>query len=379
MSILIAPDSFKESLTAIEVAETIEKGILEVMPKMETSKFPFSDGGEGALAVLKQHIKGKMVKVHTFDPLFRPIQVSYFLFDQEPAAWIELSSTAGLALLKNRHRNPLNTSTYGVGIMIKDALEKGCKKIFLGVGGSATNDGGLGIYAALGGKILNKKGKELHPVGKNLHKIAHIKNEGWSMRLTDIDLIVAADVVNPLLGKKGATFVYGPQKGADPGDLALLEKGMRNWAQIISHQAGIDIGVLPGGGAAGGTGAGMAGLFQANIHSGFDILYQITNMEKKLNKCSLIITGEGKIDGQSKFGKLIYQLGSIGKKRNIPVVCIAGSYDGDLKELYENGITSVFSIVNQPMSLNTAISNAEKLLYQTTVNIMRGYQKSIKT
>ncbi|MEY2950622.1 MAG: glycerate kinase [Saprospiraceae bacterium] len=378
MSILIAPDSFKESLTAIEVAEIIEKGILEVMPKMETSKFPFSDGGEGAIAVLQQHVKGRMVKVNTFDPIFRPIQVSYFLFENEPTAWIELSSAAGLALLKKRHRNPLITSTYGVGIMIKDALEKGCTKIFLGVGGSATNDGGLGIYKALGGKILNKKGKELDPIGKNLSKINQIKNEGWSMKLADIDLIVAADVVNPLLGKKGATFVYGPQKGADPGDVALLEKGMRHWAQIISYQAGIDIGVLPGGGAAGGTAAGMAGLFRANIHSGFDTLYQLTDMEKKLKKCSLIITGEGKIDGQSKFGKLIYQLGSIGKKRNIPVICIAGGYEGDLNELYENGITSVFSIINQPMSLPTAIERAEKLLYQTTVNIMRGYQKSIK-
>lgn len=379
MSILIAPDSFKESLTAAQVADIIEKGILEVMPKMETSKFPFSDGGEGAITVLQQHVKGKIIAVNTFDPLFRPIQVSYFLFEKEPTAWIELSGAAGLALLKKRHRNPLKTSTYGVGLMIKDALEKGCTKIFLGVGGSATNDGGLGIFAALGGRVLNKRGKELDPIGKNLIKVAQIKNEGWSARLADINFIVAADVVNPLLGKNGATFIYGPQKGAVGGDLALLEKGMQQWAQVMSAHGGIDVSVLPGGGAAGGTAAGMAGLFQANIHSGFEILYQLTGMEKKLNKCSLIITGEGKIDGQSKFGKLIYQLGSIGKKRNIPVICLAGGYQGNLSELYKNGITSVFSIVNQPMSLPTAIEEAEKLLYDTTVNIMRLYLKSLKT
>jgi glycerate kinase len=379
MSILIAPDSFKESLSAAQVADIIERGILEVIPKMETSKFPFSDGGEGAITVLQQHLKGTIVNVNTFDPLHRPIQASYFQFQKEPTAWIELSAAAGLSLLKKRHRNPLYTSTYGVGIMIKDALEKGCTKIFLGVGGSATNDGGLGIYAALGGKVLNKKGKKLDPIGKNLIKIAQLQNEDWAARLADIDLIVAADVVNPLLGKKGATLMYGPQKGADSRDLVLLEKGMQHWAQVISSHSGIDVGVLPGGGAAGGTAAGMAGLFQANIQSGFEILYQLTGMEKKLNECSLIITGEGKIDGQSKFGKLIYQLGGIGKKRNIPVICIAGGYQGNLNELYENGITSVFSIVNQPMSLPTAMEEAQKLLHQTTVNIMRLYRKSIKS
>jgi glycerate kinase len=379
MSILIAPDSFKESLSAAEVADIIEKGILEVLPHMETSKFPFSDGGEGAITVLQQHIKGKIVKVNTFDALNNPIQASYFLFEKEPTAWVELSAAAGLSLLKKRHRNPLYTSTYGVGIMIKDALEKGCTKIFLGVGGSATNDGGLGIYAALGGKVLNKKGKELAPIGKNLIKVAQLKESGWSSKLADIDIIVAADVVNPLLGKKGATKVYGPQKGADPGDLVLLEKGMQHWAQIILSHKGIDVGVLPGGGAAGGTAAGMAGLFQANIQSGFDILYQLTGMEKKLKKCSMIITGEGKIDGQSQFGKLIYQLGSIGKKRDIPVICLTGGYQEPLLELYHNGITAIFSIVNQPMSLPSAIEKAEKLLHQTTVNIMRLYGKSIKS
>lgn len=174
-------------------------------------------------------------------------------------------------------------------------------------------------------------------------------------------------------------MMYGPQKGADSGELVLLEKGMQHWAQMILSHSGIDVKVLPGGGAAGGTAAGMAGLFQANIQSGFEILYQLTGMEKKLNKCALIITGEGKIDGQSKFGKLIYQLGSIGKKRNIPVICIAGGYQGNLNELYENGITSVFSIVNQPMSLPTAMEEAEKLLYQSTVNIMRLYRKLIKS
>ena len=186
-------------------------------------------------------------------------------------------------------------------------------------------------------------------------------------------------MVNPLLGKKGATKVYGPQKGADPGDLVLLEKGMQHWAQIILSHKGIDVGVLPGGGAAGGTAAGMAGLFQANIQSGFDILYQLTGMEKKLKKCSMIITGEGKIDGQSQFGKLIYQLGSIGKKRDIPVICLTGGYQEPLLELYHNGITAIFSIVNQPMSLPSAIEKAEKLLHQTTVNIMRLYGKSIKS
>ena len=272
MKVLIVPDSFKGSLTATEVAKEMKKAVTAVFPKAECTLLPFSDGGEGAIKVLEDHAEGKVIDCHTTDSLKRPITAPYFLFKNTESAWIELSQTSGLVQLKENERNPLKTSTWGTGIMIKHAIAQGCKTIYLGIGGSATHDMGFGIMSALGVTFYDEKNNLLVPNGENLEKIDRIDLDAIVYGINDIKWIVACDVENPLIGPFGAAHTYAQQKGASPTIINQLEKGSIQFAKVIQKQFGKNILDLAGGGAAGGVSAGLSGVFNAILKQGFELL-----------------------------------------------------------------------------------------------------------
>ncbi|MGB1449056.1 MAG: glycerate kinase [Flavobacteriaceae bacterium] len=371
MHILIVPDSFKENLSATRVAAAIERGIKKVNPRINVHSIPFSDGGEGALTMLEKHLKGKRVSCKTVDPLGRHISADYFRFDDKKTAWIELSQAAGLALLKKEERSPCSCTTYGTGLQIKHAIDHGCTKIILGIGGSATNDGGAGIFQALGGQLLDKDLKELHPGGAalaKLHKI--ILPKGYK----NIEWQLACDVENPLLGQLGATRVYGPQKGASAGDIALLEHSLTHYAHCIEKQLDCKIDELLGGGAAGGTAAGIHAFFNAKLTPGFDLLASLLDLEKEIKKADLILTAEGKIDAQSLQGKVPVSVARLAKKHLIACIGLVGKIEGELSPLYRAGFSGIFSIQNGPMTLEESMAQSEELLEKSAAQVVTYHQ-----
>lgn len=373
MQVLIVTDSLKESLKAHEVAKAIAKGIGEVDKGIKTQCIPFSDGGEGALTVLNNHSAGTIVDCPTVDALGRPMMASYFLFKSEKKAWIELSQASGLAQIAPELRNPLITSTYGTGLQIKDAIEKGCTDIILGIGGSATNDAGTGIFEALGGQLLDKN---KHPIARGGAALKEVESVVLPQNLGAVRIKVACDVDNPLLGAQGASAVYGPQKGASPEDVVTLEKALTHFATTIKRQTGREIAALKGGGAAGGTAAGMAGLFQAQLAPGFSLLSEMIALEKAIEEADLIFTAEGKIDRQSLNGKVPVGVAQLAKKHQKPCIGLAGAVEGPYPPLYQAGFSGVFSLQNGPMSMETSKENAFELLSDTAARVFYFYQKS---
>ena len=373
MQVLIVTDSLKESLKAHEVAKAIAKGIGEVDKGIKTQCIPFSDGGEGALTVLNNHSAGTIVDCPTVDALGRPMMASYFLFKSEKKAWIELSQASGLAQIAPELRNPLITSTYGTGLQIKDAIEKGCTDIILGIGGSATNDAGTGIFEALGGQLLDKN---KHPIARGGAALKEVESVVLPQNLGAVRIKVACDVDNPLLGAQGASAVYGPQKGASPEDVVTLEKALTHFATTIKRQTGREIAALKGGGAAGGTAAGMAGLFQAQLAPGFSLLSEMIALEKAIEEADLIFTAEGKIDRQSLNGKVPVGVAQLAKKHQKPCIGLAGAVEGPYPPLYQAGFSGVFSLQNGPMSMEASKENAFELLADTAARVFYFFQKS---
>ena len=375
MQILIIPDSFKENLTSSKVAEAIRQGILNVLPKVNIKEIPFSDGGEGALSVLQKYSVGKIIKCKTVNALGESIQADYFLFKNKKTAWIELSQASGLNLIPKEKRNALIASTYGTGVLIKDALEKGCNEIILGVGGSATTDGGAGIFEALGGRLIDKDGNNLGKGGASLKKLHKIIPPKISRKIT---WKVAYDVTNPILGKNGAVNVYSPQKGAKEEDIITLNEGLTNFVKVIEKKFKRNISKLVGGGSAGGPAAGLHGFFGASLDSGFFILSDLINLESEIKDVDLIFTAEGKIDHQSIQGKLTGNVAKLGKKYSIPVIGLSGKLVGDSNELYKNGFSGVFSIQNGPMNLSESLSYSSELLTDITSRVLTFYKNSIE-
>ena len=375
MRILIIPDSFKENLTSSEVAKAIRKGIINVLPKATIKEIPFSDGGEGALTVLEKYLNGRIIKCKTVNALGKNITADYFLFKDKKAAWIELSQASGLNLIPEKKRNALIASTYGTGLLIKDALEKGCDEIILGVGGSATTDAGAGIFEALGGLLIDKEGNFLDKGGASLKKLNKIVHPKISKKIT---WKVACDVSNPFLGEDGAANIYGPQKGASKEDIAILNESLTNFANNIERKYKRKISGLVGGGAAGGTAAGLHGFFGAALDSGFFLLSDLIDLEKEIRNVDLIFTAEGKIDQQSIQGKLTGNVAKLGKKYSIPVIGLTGKLVGDCNILYENGFSGVFSIQNGPMSLPESQSFSSILLKDITSRVLTFYKNSKK-
>jgi len=370
MHVVIVPDSFKENLTAIEVADAIGDGVLDVAPQAQVSKFPFSDGGEGSLDVLCRHAQGKLISCATSNALGEPIEAQYFLFEDGHTAWVELSQAAGLAQILPNKRNILKATTYGTGLQIRDAINKGCTHIILGVGGSATNDGGAGIFQALGGKLLDQQGNSLAYGGQHLKNLDRIVPPE---SMEHMQWTIACDVENPLLGPYGATQTYGPQKGATPDMIEDLEFGLTHFSNLIFQRYNRDIRSLKGGGAAGGTAAGMFGFVNATVKSGFSLLAQMTALERILSQADLIYTGEGKIDTQSLHGKLTVAVARLGKQHKIPVIGLGGTIEGPYDTLYQEGFSGIFSIQKGPISLEESKTNASQLLRDASSRITQLY------
>ena len=371
MKILIAPDSFKGSLSAMEVCDNIEIGIRKVHKDADVIKVPMADGGEGTLEALISSINGTIYEKQARDPLFRNIISKYGILGDRKTCIIEMARVSGLPLLIEEERNPMNTTTYGTGELILEGLNQGCRKFVIGIGGSATTDGGIGMAAALGVKFKDGSHKELSPIGSSLSKIKHIDISMIDKRIEDSIFTIASDVDNPLYGKNGAAYIYGPQKGADENMVIELDEGLRNYSNIIKKDLGKDIKDIKGAGAAGGLGAGLMVFLNAEMKSGIDIVIESTELEEKIKSVDLVITGEGSIDFQTQFGKTSYGVAKLAKKYNKPVIGICGTIGEGVGVLYDHGFTSIFSIGDKPMTLEESMERTPELIESLTENIIR--------
>ena len=369
MNILVAPDSFKDSLSASEVSRIISEAISALIPSASIRKIPISDGGEGLLEALLTPLQGTLVSVSVKDPLHRTIEASYGLVDQGKTAIIEMATASGLELLSIEERNPLITSTYGTGELIKDALDKGCTKIIIGLGGSATNDGGMGMIKALGGLFLDQHQQEIEEGGGALNTLYSIDLSGLDKRLQHVEIICACDVSNPLTGTSGASYVYAKQKGASEDMLAVLDSNLNKYSTVVKKTLKKDLKNIPGTGAAGGTAMGLLAFLDATLTPGIDLITELLHLEKYIKEAQLVVTGEGKIDAQTLHGKTIMGIASLAKKHSVPVLVFTGSIGHGISEIYDQGVTAIFSIVNKPMSLETAIKNATQLLHASVTNV----------
>ncbi len=359
MKILIAPDKFKGSLSAEEVCLAIGKGIRGANKDIETIFHPMADGGDGSIAVLSRHLKFEKHEVNTSDPLGRPIQVPYFTHGE--SAFVELATASGYALLKQQEMNPLITSTAGTGKLILDAISKGYKHIYLFLGGSSTNDAGIGIAAALGYHFLDRNEQPLKAIGQNLASIQYIK-PGTLFNSQQIQITLLCDVSNPLYGPNGAAYVYAPQKGASAEDVKFLDDGLRHFSQVVKDQLGVDISELPGGGAAGGIGAGLSALLNADIQAGFPTLSKLTKLEEQIKAADLVISGEGRLDAQSLQGKVISGMAQLCKKHNKPFVVFTGKNDLSSEKAKVLNIRQIFSVMEQAKDLQDAMGNGRDYL-----------------
>ncbi len=373
-NLLIAPDSFKHALSAVEVAKAIARGA-ERLPNKDIHPilFPLSDGGEGMSAILTHHSGGTMMLTTVSDPLFRSIIAHYGLSANKQTAFIEMAEASGLQLLLPNERNPMHTTTYGTGQMILHAIQQGAKHIILGIGGSATNDGGIGMAAALGYRFLDEHGHEISPVGKTLTQIATIDRSQLLFNPDELRITLACDVNNPLCGKTGAANTYARQKGASENEVALLEKGLQHYSEIVHQQLGINIAHVQGAGAAGGTSAGAMAFLNAQMETGIDLVMRLTAFDKQLNNANLVITGEGSIDYQTLYGKVVKGVAQKAKQQGIPVLGFCGSLQVTPKEIAEIGLTAAFSVLQTPCTLQEAIEYTADGLENLAFNVLRLY------
>jgi glycerate kinase len=370
MKIVIASDSFKGSCSSLEVAEAIETGIRRIYNDIEIVKIPVADGGEGTVDTLVIGTGGKYEEVEVVGPLGKKIKTKYGILEGNIAV-IEMAAASGLPLLKEEERNPMVTTTYGTGEMIKAAMEKGCRKIFIGIGGSATNDGGVGMAQALGVSFKDQEGKEIGYGGENLINIYDIDLSNINSSLGETDIVIMSDVNNPLCGLNGAAHVYGPQKGATPEIVKLLDANLGYYAKVIKEKVGKDILDIPGAGAAGGLGAGLMAFCNASLCSGIEKIFDLTNIEGHLADADLVITGEGQIDSQTVYGKVPVGVAKRAVKYDIPVIAIVGSVGEGASDVYAYGVDAIMDIINKPMPLREAVQNAPALIEDTAENVMR--------
>lgn len=369
MKIVIAPDSFKESLTALEAAQAIEKGMKKVLPDADFIKVPMADGGEGTVQSLVDATGGKIISKTVTGPLGEPVEAFFGISGDEKTAVIEMAAASGLHLVPAEKRNPLITTTRGTGELITAALDYGIEQIIIGIGGSATNDGGTGMAKALGIKLLDSDGNEIADGGGALANIAAIDVSNIDPRLASVCIEVACDVDNPLTGPRGASSIFGPQKGATPEMVRLLDGNLHHYAEMIRRDVGKDIEQIAGAGAAGGLGAGLMAFLSAELKRGVDIVLEATALEAQLKNADFVITGEGKIDAQTVFGKTPIGVAKTAKKHSIPVIAIAGNVGSDSHVVHEHGIDAVFSIVPGIIPLSDAFENASVYVERLAENI----------
>ncbi len=374
MNILIAPDSFKDCLSAKEVAHNIEKGIRKIMPGADIKILPLADGGEGTVDALVAATKGVIKKVRVHDPLMREIDSFFGILGDGNTAVIEMAAASGIELLKENERNPWITTTFGTGELIKHALDVGCKKLVIGIGGSSTNDAGAGMVQALGGSFRDPSGKETGFGGGMLSDISVIDMAKLDKRINRCSILVACDVDNPLYGENGAAMVYSLQKGAGADMAAKLDHNLRHFASLIKDTLDIDVASIPGAGAAGGTGAGMVAFLNAVMKPGFGIIKDITGLEEEMQRTDVVITGEGRIDYQTQYGKAPYGVAQLAVKYNKPVIAIAGTLGERYEELYSRGFDLIIPIADKPMELKDSISKADILIQDAAERIIREIQ-----
>ena len=369
--IVLAPDSFKESMSAKEACIAMERGIKKVNQDIKCVHVPMADGGEGTMQSLVDATNGKIYSLEVVGPLGNKVQAEYGILGDREVGILEMASASGIHLVSLDKRNPLITTTYGTGELIKACLDKGVKKLLIGIGGSATNDGGAGVIQALGGKLLDKDGNELGFGGGELGKLHNIDLTNFDPRLKDVVVEVACDVNNPLCGEKGASNVFGPQKGATPDMVSLLDNNLKHYANIIKEKIGMDVLEVPGAGAAGGLGAGLMAFLNGTLKKGIEIVIEYSGLEEKVKEADMVWTGEGSIDFQTQYGKTPLGVATIAKKYDKPVIAFAGRVGDNIDVLYEKGIDSIFGIMKGVTSIEEALEKGKENIEKTSENVIR--------
>ncbi len=370
MKLLFASDSFKGSLSSEKTVELLAKAAKDVFGDVEYEGVPVSDGGEGTVDAVVAAEHGTKISVDVYGPLMTRIKAEYGRLDDNRAV-IEMAAASGLPLIKREERNPLNTTTFGTGELIRDALERGFRDLSIAIGGSATNDGGMGCMRALGVKFLDARGNELQGNGSDLERVASIDVSGLDPRIKDTKITVMCDVTNPLTGKDGATYTFGAQKGATPDMQARLEAGMLNYKSVIMKQFGFDPDDIPGSGAAGGLGTALMVFLKGEMRSGIETVLDLIKFDERLEGVDLCVTGEGRTDWQSCFGKVMQGVGMHAKAKGVPVLGLSGGLGKDAMNICDYGVNSLMTTVNSPMDITEAIDRAEELYYEGAVRMFR--------
>ena len=371
MRVLVAPQEFKGSLSARQVAEAIASGFHRAVPQAAIDLAPMADGGPGTVEAVVTAKGGEFVSTMVSDPLGRPVSAVWGVIDGGRTAVIEAAAACGLVLLREHERDPRVASTYGVGQLIAAAIARGCQRVIIGVGGSATNDGGAGMAQALGVRILAEDGQELPPGGAPLSHATRIDTSRLIPGVKDYEFLVASDVANPLLGPHGATATYGPQKGAAPQMVEELEAALSRYAQVLKQDLGIDVADLPGAGAAGGLPASLIAFLGARLLPGAELVAEAINLKERLAAADLVITGEGRLDSQTGFGKGPLVVAHLAKEQGTPVVVLAGGVADDAYALHAEGIDAIFSIASRPLSLEDAMAGSYQLTARAAEEIAR--------
>lgn len=369
MKIVIAPDSYKESLSALEVATAIEQGFREIWPDADYVKIPVADGGEGTVEAMVAATAGRLVHVDVTGPLGSSVQAFYGLSGDARSAFIEMAASSGLALVPVGSRDPLKTTSRGTGELIRHALDAGVEHIVIGIGGSATNDGGAGMVQALGARLLDAQNNDIAHGGAGLEALARIDISQLDARLAACQIEVACDVTNRLTGKEGASAVFGPQKGATPEVVARLDRALTHYAQLISRDLDVNVLELAGGGAAGGMGAALYAFCGAQLRSGIEIVTDALHLDAWVADADLVVTGEGRIDSQTIHGKVPVGVANVAKRYNKPVIGIAGSLTPDVGIVHDHGIDAVFSVIYTICTLEDALKNAKENVRMTARNV----------
>lgn len=377
MNILIAPDSLKGSLSAVEFCQIVAEQIRMHHPDAQLQLMPLADGGEGSIEAILANSNGSLITMTVNNALGQPVQAQYAILDEQRTAVIEMAQASGLPLIAAEQRNPLRASSFGTGELIMDALDRGCRRFIIGLGGSATNDGGTGMLQALGARFLDDNRRVIHASGQALRHVESIDLSDFDSRLEQCEIIIAGDVTNPLLGANGATYVFGPQKGADEAMLLELDAGMKNFAEKTLKDRGLSDEWLeqPGAGAAGGMGFALMAYCQATMKSGFELIAEMADLDGVFTTAEtrpdLIITGEGRFDNQSLHGKLIGRLSERSKKHGIPMLVICGSIGDDIDRATLSQDMSCFSLCQGPVSLEYAMQNSATLLEKLMANLVK--------
>ncbi len=373
MKIILAPNAFKGSLTADQAAQAMAQGIRAVDKTINLIELPVSDGGDGLVPAMERTLGGEIIKVPVNDPRMRPITARYLFNETKSLAVIEMALASGLTLIPGDLQDPTLTTTYGTGELIRDALDRGARHILLGIGGSATCDGGIGAAAALGYRFLDKSGTVLPPIGASLENLSVIDPTGADPRIKTAEFGVACDVTNPLSGPTGASHVFSPQKGASPTQVETLDKGLKNFGDVVNRDLGMDIRDIEGAGAAGGLGGGMKGFFNAKLTPGIDMVLDLIDFHGHVKTADLVLTAEGFVDSQTQFNKAPAGVAKAAKAAHVPCFALCGGMGGQINTLHDLGLDAVYSICNGPLSLETAMENAADLLADSSEQIIRAF------